>query len=109
MKTAKRIALYVCGTLMVAIWATIVDGLAVLGSPAYVVPYPAERLCNSLRPGMELRDVEARIYQTRTPDSIEYSSGQLVVFSGDSGCTVDIDPITKRVAKISTSRNPLTI
>lgn len=63
MNTAKRIALYVCGTLMLLIWAVIVDALVVFGSPAYAVPYPAARLCNSLRPGMELRDAEAKMYQ----------------------------------------------
>jgi hypothetical protein len=106
MKTAKRIALYVCVVLMVAIWATIVDGVAVLGSQVYLVYYPAARLCNSLQPGMELRDVEARIYQIGKPDSITYSNGQLVIFSMDSVCSLDIDPTTKRVAKVSISASP---
>jgi hypothetical protein len=106
MKAAKRIALYVCGALMVVIWATIVDGVATIGSPAYLGYYPAARLCNSLQPGMELREVEARIYQIGKPDSIEYGNGQLVVFSMDSVCSLDIDPTTKRVANVSISGPP---
>ena len=109
MKTAKRIALYVSGALMVAIWATIVDGVAVLGSPDYLGYYPAARLCNSLQAGMELKDVEARIYQIRKPDSITYGNGQLEIFSMDSVCSLDLDPTTKRVTKISISAPPATI
>lgn len=106
MKTAKRIALYVCVALTVAIWATIVDSVALAGSPAYLGYYPAARLCKSLQPGTELSDVEARIYQMGKPDSITYSNGQLVIFSMDSGCSLDIDPTTKRVASISISGPP---
>jgi hypothetical protein len=109
MKTAKRIALDACVALMVAIWATIVDGVATAGSPAYLDYYPATRLCNSLRPGMELRDVEARIYPIGRPGLIDYRGGRLVVFSMDSGCIVEIDPTTKRVAKMSISGPPYII
>ena len=107
MKTAKRIALYAFGALMIAIWAAVVDGVAAIGSPAYLGYYPAMRLCNSLHPGMELRDVEARIYRLGRPSAIDYRSGQLFVSSLDSNCTVDIDPTTKRVTNLSTSPNPL--
>jgi len=106
MKAAKQIALYVCGALAVAIWATIIEGLALLGNPAHLVPYPAERLCRSVKPGMELNEVETRIYQMGTPGSIDYHGGQLVVFSSDSGCILDFDPATKRIAKISISGPP---
>jgi len=106
MKAPKRIALYACGTLMLVIWALIVDALAVFGSPAYAVPYPAARLCNSLQPGAELEDAEARMYQLGRPESIEYRSGQLLVFSRDSGCILDIDPTTNRIVKTSTSGPP---
>lgn len=107
MKAAERIALRVCGALMVAILATIVDGLAIFGSPAYAVPYPAARLCGSLQSGMELSDAEGKIYQMgRIPASIKYRSGRLVVFSMDSGCILDIDPTTKRIAKITISAPP---
>ena len=109
MKTAKQIVLYICWALALAIWAMIVEGFASLGSPAYLVQYPAARLCNSLKLGMELADVEARIYRLGIPNSITYRNGQVVIFSLDSGCIVDIDPNTKRVAKISTSGAPYVI
>lgn len=107
MKTAKRIALNACFILIVVLWAILVDGVALVGSPAYLGSYPAERLCKSLQPGMDLRDVEARIYQIGRPSSITYGSGRFVFFSLDSGCTLDVDPTTKRIIKISASRNPL--
>jgi hypothetical protein len=103
MKKAKRVALYFCGALIVFVWATIVDGLAVFGSPAYFVGYRAARLCNSLRPGMELRDAEARMLRLGRPASIEYRSGQLDVAGTDSNCILDIDPTTNRIVKITIS------
>jgi len=106
MKTAKQIGLYICSALGVAIWAAIVDGVALLGSPAYLVQYPAERLCKSLPRGIELSDAEIRIYQLGGPTSIEYSKDQLVVFSFDSGCILDLDPTTKRLARITVSGPP---
>jgi hypothetical protein len=107
MKKAKRVALYFCGALMVFIWATIVDGLAVSGSPAYFVGYPAARLCKSLHSGMELKDAEARMLRLGRPASIEYRSGQLDVTGTDSGCILDLDPATNRIVGISVSGAPL--
>jgi hypothetical protein len=103
MKTVKRIALYASSALIVAVIATIVDGLALIGYPTSVDYYPAERLCASLQPGMELRDVEARVYGIGIPQSIAYHSNQLDVFGRDSGCILEIDPTTKRLAMIHMS------
>ena len=90
---------------MLVIWAVIVDAVAVLGSPAYLVQYPAARLCNSLKPGMELRDAEARMYQLGRPQSTEFRSGQLRVFSSYSDCVLDIDSTTSRIVKITASEH----
>jgi hypothetical protein len=103
MNIAKGIALYVCGALMVVICAVLVDALAVLGSPAYAVEYPAARLCSSLQPGMELRDAEARVFRLGRPGWIEYRSRHLTVGSMDSGCILDLDPATSRIVKITIS------
>jgi hypothetical protein len=103
MNAAKRIALYVCGAFMLFIWAVIVDAIAVFGSPAYAVPYPAARLCSSLKPGMELRDAEAIMYQLGRPQSAEFRSAQLRVFSSYSDCVLDIDSTTSRIVKITAS------
>ncbi len=109
MNRAKRIALYACVALIVAIWATLVDGLAVWGSPAYSGLYPAARLCNSLQSGMELREAEAKMFRLGRPERIVYSNGQLAFGSMDSGCTLDIDPTTNRIVKITISGAPFQI
>ena len=100
MKLVKRIALFISRGLIVAVVATIVHGFAAIGFATYVGYYPTERLCTSLRPEMELRDVEARIYEIGRPQSITYHSNQLDVFDTDSGCILEIDPATKRIVKI---------
>jgi len=107
MNHTKRALVYAIVGVIVVVWALVVDGLAVFGSPAYAVHYPAARLCRSLRSGMELRDVQGRIPLLGRPEWISYHNGRMSIGSVDSECTLDIDPATHRIVKITVRDVPL--
>ena len=94
-----KIVLYAVSVLLALLWALTLDGLLVVGSPSYAVPYPARRLCDGLSPGMRVDDAKAIIASLGRPDSLDYRNQQLVIASSDSGCLVDIDPSTNRISK----------
>lgn len=103
MRKAKQIAFYLCVALLTIVFALVVDGLAVWGDSAYAVPYPAARLCRSITPDTELQDVEAKMLKLGRPSTLKYNKWHLYIGSTDSLCTLEIDPGTNRIVKMTIS------